>query len=231
MKPVLIILHGWAYDTGKWQKFTDGCTGIGFDVTMPRIPGLTEATDKSWTVDSYTDWLDGIIRQHKRKVILLGHSNGGRIALWYTLRHPEFISHLVLIDSAGIRHDGLPDKIRRIVFKSVARIGKKFIRSSALKKLLYRFAGASDYPEAPAHMQKTMSELLESDRALDPSLVRTPTTIIWGGLDRITPVSDGRTLHQSISGSVLRVIPDARHAPQFSHPEVVLKVLLERIRP
>jgi pimeloyl-ACP methyl ester carboxylesterase len=37
--------------------------------------------------------------------VLLGHSNGGRIALAFAEKYPDKVKQLVLIDSAGIYHN------------------------------------------------------------------------------------------------------------------------------
>jgi len=46
-----------------------------------------------------------------------------------------------------------------------------------------------------------------TDRLL-PGL-KVPVLIAWGAVDRITPLSEGETMHKLISGSQLVVIPDA----------------------
>jgi pimeloyl-ACP methyl ester carboxylesterase len=94
----IYILHGWAYDTLKWQPFLDKLKSNGIEPIILKIPGLTDKIDKPWTVDDYVNWLDGKLDK-ENKVILLGHSNGGKIALTFAFKFPNKIDKLFLIDS------------------------------------------------------------------------------------------------------------------------------------
>ena len=55
------------------------------------------------TLEEYVEWLRSKLAD-ERDVVLIGHSNGGRIAIAFADRYPEKISKLILIDSAGIVH-------------------------------------------------------------------------------------------------------------------------------
>ncbi|MDA4112552.1 MAG: alpha/beta hydrolase [Thaumarchaeota archaeon] len=54
-------------------------------------------------------------------------------------------------------------------------------------------------------------------RVLEASAI--PVLIVWGGSDLLLPVSAGLELHSRLSGSELRVIPNAGHVPHWETPE------------
>ncbi len=218
----IYIIHGWSYSTNKWGPFVELLKKNGFSVNLLKVPGLTAASDKVWELDDYIVWLKKNISDEKNKIILLGHSNGGRIAISYASLYPEDLSHLLLIDSAGIYHNEIPIRIKRIVFKTIAKLGKKATTSNQLKKLIYRLAQAKDYQEATSSMKQTMLNLIIKD--LTPILITitTPTTIIWGEKDKITPLSDAKLMNKYIKNSRFYQIKDAKHSPQFSHPQEVI---------
>ena len=120
MKKV-IILHGWTKSLDKCDVFLKELDKNGIKYNFPKIPGLTESLEKVWNLNDYVNWLKNIADKEKDKVILVGHSNGGRIALSFTNLFPEKVEKLILIDSAGIYHNELPIKIKRIVFKTIAK--------------------------------------------------------------------------------------------------------------
>ena len=126
----IVILHGWTYSLDKWSKFTDLLEKDGFEVYLPKIPGLTQDSNESWNLYKYTNWLNKLLEKYQDKVILLGHSNGGRIAINFAVKYPCKLEKLILIDSAGIFHNELPIRLKRIVFKNVANVGKKFTKST-----------------------------------------------------------------------------------------------------
>lgn len=230
MGPLKIyILHGWAFSTEKWSPLINLLNKEGFRVVLPKIPGLTEKTDKIWTLDGYVDWLGEILKEEKNKVTLLGHSNGGRIAIKFAALNPDRLSNLILIDSAGIYHNGVGIRLKRTIFKTLASIGKKTTNSKLLRNILYKIAGEKDYQEADNNLRKTMVNLISED--LKPLLlkIKTKTLLIWGNRDNDTPLRDGKIMRELINNSNLKIIEGAKHSPQFTHPEIVVKLITEQL--
>lgn len=221
----IVILHGWTYSLDKWSGFVKLLKENNFDVEIAKIPGLTQESDKYWTLEKYTDWLDTILRRYENKIILLGHSNGGRIAINYTAKYPDKIEKLILIDSAGIFHNEIPIRLKRLIFKNISKVGKKFTKSDLLRKLLYKFAREGDYQKANENMKKTITDLIKTD--LKPILgkITVPTLIIWGENDQVTPIGDAYVMQKNIEGSKLSIIKGARHSPFFTNPDEVIRII------
>lgn len=225
----VIILHGWTKTLDKWKKFLDALEKKGIKAKFPKIPGLTGNLEKVWELNDYIKWLNNIVDGEKGKIILIGHSNGGRIALAFTNLFPEKVEKLILIDSAGIYHNEFPLKIKRAVFKTIAKIGKRITPSKFLKNLLYRLARETDYRDLNENTRQTMKNLISADLKPILSQIKTPTLIIWGREDRITPLSDGILMNNLIKNSRLEVINEARHSPMFTHPEKVAEIIYDNI--
>lgn len=227
----VIILHGWTYSIDKYEAINAALRSKGLEPDMLKIPGLTEklGVEKVWTLDNYIEWLRQIINNQKDKVILIGHSNGGRIALNFAIKYPQEVSSLILIDSAGIYHNELYIRMKRLVFTTLAKIGKRITKSQILRNLLYKMTRESDYKNASVHMGKTMVNLIESDMLLNLNKIIVPTLIIWGDNDRALPLKDGKKMHELIKNSTLKIIKGARHSPQFTNPEEVAKLIYEYI--
>ncbi len=220
------ILHGWSQDTSKWQPLIHRLKSQGVNPTLLHIPGLTAPLSKVWHLDDYCSWFSQRIKSH-RHINVIAHSFGGRIAIRFDVKNPNLIQKLVLIDSAGIRATSIPAVIKRVSFRAVAKIGKKITRSSQARKLLYHLAGEHDYEKADQILSQTMHNIIQEDQRTDLAYVKAHTLIIWGSQDRITPLSDGRLIHKSIIGSSLQIMNDARHSPQFSHPDLVAQHIIQ----
>lgn len=223
----IFILHGWTYDTSKWGPFLLGLQKNGVEGVMLKIPGLTSKLEKPWTLDNYVSWLQKELANEK-EVTILGHSNGGRIALSYSLLYPSKVKNLILIDSAGIFHNELLLRFKRATFKGVAKLGKK-IAPATFKPLLYKLIHEHDYERANPILQETMRNLISVH--LQPQLkhISLRTTIIWGENDKITPFQDALTMHLLIKDSQLYPIAHAKHSPQFTHPEEVAKIVINSL--
>ncbi|OGH23658.1 MAG: hypothetical protein A2629_03115 [Candidatus Levybacteria bacterium RIFCSPHIGHO2_01_FULL_41_15] len=218
-QPSIYILHGWTYSLEKWSPFIAHLKQSKLNPVLLKIPGLTKKIENPWTLEDYVDWLFNIVKNETGSINLIGHSNGGRIAMAFALKYQDKISKLVLIDSAGVFHDKLPLKVKRVVFKAIAKTGRKFLSSKTAKNLLYFLARETDYKDASENMKKTMINLMEADKTLEIEKILASTIIIWGRKDSITPLSDAKILNQKIINSKLYIINNARHSPQFTNPE------------
>ncbi len=224
------ILHGWTYSTDKWQPLIAWLRQHGIEPVMLNVPGLTSPSTKVWDIKDYVAWLNNSTQHETGPFILIGHSNGGRIALNFAIQYPRRLHRLILIDSAGIYHDEPSVRLKRFVFGLLAKIGKKFTRSRHLRTLLYKVARAEDYRQAPPNMRQTMANLQASDQHLRLASIRTPTTIIWGGQDKMTPLSDGQAMARHLKTDQLLIISEARHSPFFTHPAETGRIIRETLQ-
>lgn len=226
----IIVLHGWTKNKDKWQTFLNILKTKGIRTEFPNIPGLTEKLDKIWTLENYIQWLKNITDKEKEKAILIGHSNGGRIALAFTNLFPQKVEKLILIDSSGIYHNELSLKIKRTVFKALAKLGKKITSSQAMRNLLYKLARESDYKDLDENIKKTFINLTSVDLKPTLSNIKIPTLIIWGDKDRIEPLSYGIQMNELIENSKLKIIKDAKHAPQYTNPLEVANLVTDFLK-
>ena len=220
------ILHGWSYSTKKWEPFLKLLRNTGIEYKVLKIPGLTAPLRHVWTLDNYASWLYHQTSKIGHPISILGHSNGGRIAAAFAAKYPERVSHLILIDSAGIIDKRLKNVIKKNVFKIITRVGKKITTQTSLKTLIYKLTGEQDYNKADPILKETMLNLISQD--LEPifSKIKVPTLIIWGRDDKATPLSDGKRIYNLISDSKFEVIENAKHSPQFTRPKDVAKIIL-----
>ena len=224
----IYLLHGWTYTTKTWVPVIDILREHQIKVHLLQIPGLTDGTDKTWTLEAYVQWLKEVLGK-EQGVTLVGHSNGGRIALAFSAAYPEVVEHLVLIDSAGILPRGARIFLKRKLFWVLAKLGKRVSKSDALRRLLYRIAREKDYAQASPAMRKTMKNLLAVDLRPLFKKIQVPTCIIWGEKDTSTPLGDGVLMQKSLPRSRLVVIPQANHSPQVSHPQEVADQIIQEL--
>jgi pimeloyl-ACP methyl ester carboxylesterase len=225
----LYILHGWTYSLEKWLPFVHLLEKNNVHSELLYIPGLTAPLDEEWDLDNYVEWLHDIVSKEKEPVVLLGHSNGGRIIISFTAKYPQKVKQLILIDSAGVHRNDWQIRTKRFLFGSVLKIGKKLAdRSVNLDKVLSKLKRGKSH-EASEAMQKTMSNLINVDLLPVFSDIDVPTVIIWGEEDKITPLSDAVLMNKEIKNSSLNIITGARHSPQFTHLGEVGKIVLKEL--
>ncbi len=219
MKKVFII-HGWTYTLSAWEECVKELKARHIEPVQLRVPGLTEESSAVWDLEKYVSWLHDKL-QGEKDVVLVCHSNGGRIAIAYCTKYPKAVSKLILIDAAGIVHNELPLRMKRLIFGTVATLGKKAISSPLIRKAFYILIRAKDYERAPQNMRETIQNLITID--LTPKLkdITIPTLIIWGKQDSETPLSDAFLMKEHITDSELFVIEKTGHSPHKTHPDQV----------
>jgi pimeloyl-ACP methyl ester carboxylesterase len=216
----IYILHGWTYTLNAWDACLAELRARNFEPVMLNVPGLTTDSQKSWTLEDYVSWLDESLPQDEPSVVI-GHSNGGRIALALAARKPTRISRLVLIASAGVVHNEFSIRIKRSFFGMIARVGGGLKNIPIIRKIFYRVIGAKDYGNAVPHMRETMKNLITFDLVPELPKIAIPTLILWGSKDVATPLSDGKLINQAISGSKLVVFDGVGHSPHRVEPRRV----------
>ena len=225
----IYIIHGWTYTIKPWDKVVEILKNNGIEVIQLEVPGLTSPSDAVWTIDKYVDWLDKSLAGDNSPVVL-GHSNGGRIALNLASRKPDRFKHLILLDSAGVYDGTFKTTTKRRVFKGLSVIFSPLKKNPFLRKVVYKLSGSGDYNRAPENMKTTLNNMLASDKLLNLSKVKTPTTIIWGREDKITPLWEAHVLEKKIIGSQLRVYDKWTHAPYIHYPDEVADAILGVLR-
>ena len=214
----LYIIHGWAYSVEPWKTTLDTLKSDGLKVKMLNVPGLTTDSKKIFTIDDYVKWADENIPSGS---IALGHSNGGRILLNLLSKNPEKLSHLILLDAAGVYE---PSKKRNLV-KKIAKLGAPLKKVPIASKVFHKLIGAGDYERAPENMKKTLTNMLESDKFLDLTKITTKTSILWGENDTVTPPRQAKIFHEKLENSTLKFYKNWTHAPYISNPKELARAI------
>ncbi len=219
----LYIIHGWTYTTAPWTRTISLLEKAGVKVEMLNVPGLTTASKKVWTIEDYAKWAD---RNIPTGAIALGHSNGGRILLNLCASKPEKLKQLILLDAAGVYEPSAKRDHARSLSKKLAFLKK----IPGLTRVWHKITGSTDYARAPENMKATLSNMLDSDKNLKIEQVTTPTSIIWGAADTVTPPRQAEVMHEKLPQSTLEIHPNWTHAPYLSHPDELARAIVRALK-
>lgn len=229
-KPV-VLLHGWGDSSVSWQPFAKKLADT-YDVIVPDLPGFgaTESPHGAWSVTEYAQFVrDFLQKLDVKSYAVIGHSNGGAIAVRGIGQGMFQADRLVLLASAGVRSPRVNQGFRIIakVGKVVARPLPQTVRRR-LRSTLYQKAG-SDMLVAE-HMQETFKKIVRDDVRGDAAYLSLPTLLLYGDDDQETPMTIGRQLHEAINGSRLQVLQGSGHFVQLDAADEVERMTREFLR-
>ena len=217
--PVVVLVHGLGARAEYWDQLAPYLANSGFRVYIPDLLGYgrsEQPADFSYSVRDEAAVVVGFMDALGLKQVELGGwSMGGWIAVLVAAEHPERVSRLMLFDSAGLY---APPQFDVALFtpSTVAQLDQ-------LKALL------SPHPQPiPAFIardlvrnirqnswiiQRSLDTMLSARDVVDNILpkLKMPVLIVWGSLDRVTPLSLGETMHRLIPQSQLDVFAGCGH--------------------
>lgn len=221
----VLMLHGWASSIELFRVSAEAVSAK-YRVVAPDMPGagLTPEPPAVWTVDDYADFITAFAEKTGiKKVILLGHSFGGRVIIKLANRQnlPFEITKIILVDSAGIR----PVKsAERKAFEAVGKFGKKLLPKKAVEKVQWMF-GSEDYVNASPLMKEILVDVVNEDLTDLLPGIKQSTLLIWGDADTATPISDAKKMEELIPDSGLAVIPGTGHFSFIQNPALYVAIL------
>ena len=187
---------------------------------------------RPYELADYCDFLHEYLAEKKLlKVVLIGHSFGGRVALKYSDVYKDGVAGLVLTGTPGVTP--VPRK-KLFLFIFLAKIGKVFFSiwplsliQEKIRLWYYYLVGAREFYRAQGVMRETFKNIVKEDLLHYMKRVAAPTLLVWGATDQITPIWIGNKMHEEIRSSKLVVIQDRGHAVPFKDPDLFVSHIEE----
>ncbi|WP_417885931.1 alpha/beta fold hydrolase [Zunongwangia sp.] len=224
----IVILHGLMGGLSNFDGVIDFFPQKGYKVVLPELPLYSMSLLKT-SVGTFAKYIKEFI-DHKgyKEVILLGNSLGGHIALLATKLYPELVKGLVITGSSGLYENAMGESYPR-------RGDYEFIKKKA-QNVFYDPAVATK--EIVDDVYKTVSDrnkliktlaiaksAIRHNMAKDLPKMTTPTCIIWGKNDNVTPPEVAEDFNELLPDSNLYWIDKCGHAAMMEHPDLFNKLL------
>jgi pimeloyl-ACP methyl ester carboxylesterase len=250
-EPALVLLHGFGASTFSWREVMPQLSALGttvafdrpaFGLTQRPMPGEWQG-ESPYSPEAQADQTIGLMDSLGiDRAVLVGHSAGGTAALLTTLRHPDRVQALVLVDPA-IYRSGAPGwlgpllrtpQMRRLgplVARSLSKMGDRLIDSAWYDPSRVTADVIEGYRK-PLRAQDWDRALWEVTLASHPlhleerlGEVRVPVLVITGDHDQIVPSELSARLAEELPNAELVVIPECGHIPQEERPGAFLSAV------
>jgi pimeloyl-ACP methyl ester carboxylesterase len=241
----LVLLHGTSASLHTWEGWVAALRTqhrvISLDLPGFGLTGPSTAGD--YRGDTYARFvLDVMDHLGMQRFAIAGNSLGGEVAWRTALMAPQRVSKLILVDAAGpdFKSDSVPIGFIAARVPVLNRaIDWVLPRAMVVSSLHDVYGDPSKVNDAVVdrYYQLTLREgnrralvqrLQQSERGQDAERIaelKLPTLIVWGGRDRLIPVSVARQFQTAIKGSELVVFDELGHVPQEEDPVRTVAVL------
>ena len=224
----ILILHGLMGGLSNFKGVMNYFPPNGYKVVILDLPLYSLPLLKT-SVANFAKYLKEFIDYKGfKEVILLGNSLGGHIALLSTKMFPEVVRALVITGSSGLYesamgesypkrgdYDYIKKKAENVFYDP--KVATKEIVDDVFETVNDRNKLIKTLAIAKSAIRHNMSKDL-------PKML-TPTCIIWGRNDNVTPPEVAEDFNRLLPDSDLFWIEKCGHAAMMEHPESFNKIL------
>ena len=243
----LVLVHGMAASLRDWAAVLPALAQHGFATYAVDLighgdspkPELDAAYHIEFMYQAFHAWLAALTITEP--VILVGHSMGGYLSLLHTIRHPETVRALILVDPLyspsqlspllnWMRHR--PD----LGVRTSPYVPAWFVdKVSGLGTLLNEGIETQELLRMAADYRRASPKILYIPRTIEDltgklAEINKPSLVVWGKQDRtLNPVSF-ETLVQRMPKAFGQALPGFGHHPHLANSSGVNGLIVEFIR-
>lgn len=254
--PALLFLHGIAGSSQTWVPAME-LLRTEYTMVAPDFLGHGHS-DKpmgDYSLGNFASSMRDLLEVLDiGRVTVVGQSFGGGVAMQFAYQFPDRCERLVLVDAGGLGREvswllrmvTLPgaEYVLPALFPSfargwgdaIARLGHRLgFRNAQVVEIWRSYRSLTD-PDSRRAFLRTMRSVIEpggqSVNAMDRLYLaeQIPTLIVWGGKDRIIPLSHAVQALDAMPNGRLEVLPGAGHFPQAEEPARFVEVLRHFLR-
>lgn len=178
-----------------------------------------------------------------KRTTLIGCSNGGRVAMNFTLAYPDRASALVMVCSSpgGFKYQGEAPALWPEIVKAFE--SGDLEHTAALEMQLWAVGPYRTPEQVDAAIRELVTEMdliaLKKEDSIEEEMSMTPPTverlgeihipvlIVVGDVDSPVTLAAGTFMEQEIAGAHQVVMTNSAHLPNMEHPDEFNHVVLE----
>ncbi len=226
---VLLFLHYWGGSAATWRKVIALLGGgVRCIAVNQRGWGGSTVNDGRYDLDSMAeDVLAIIARLNLSRIILVGHSMGGKVSQVVAKAKPPEVRGLILVAPAPPTPMPVPEEVRQAMFQS-------YLSVEGVGQALDNLAG----PSLPAEdRQGVVADTLAgdlgakrewtertmvADLGIVPGDIEVPVTLLVGSLDKVEEPSRLRRIFgQAVPQTHFIEVPGVGHLSPLEAPEAI----------
>ncbi len=218
----IIVLHGLMGGLSNFDGVTAYFSQNGYKVIIPELPIYGLSLPKT-NVKSFAKYLyDFIEFKGLENVILLGNSLGGHIGLYHTKLYPEKVKALIITGSSGLYESAMGDSYpKRSDYELIKKKAQDVFYDPeiATKEIVDEVYDTVNDRHRLIRTITIAKSAIRHNMGKELPNMHTPTCIIWGKNDLVTPPEVAEEFNTLLPDSDLFWIDKCGHAAMMEHPD------------
>ncbi|WGK65269.1 alpha/beta fold hydrolase [Croceiramulus getboli] len=224
----IVILHGLMGGLSNFDAVTNYFSEVGYKVVIPELPVYSTPLLKTG-VKYFAKYLNDFLA-HKNfdEVILLGNSLGGHIGLYHTKMYPERMKALVITGSSGLYESAMGESYpKRGDYEYIKKKAEDVFYNPehATKEIVDEVYETVNDRNKLVKTLAIAKSAIRHNMAQDLPNMPTPTCVIWGRNDTVTPPEVAEDFNRLLPDADLFWIDECGHAAMMEKPEEFNRIL------
>jgi pimeloyl-ACP methyl ester carboxylesterase len=203
----VIALHGWRRSHVDFARFLEGLDGIAVD--LPGF-GATPPPTQAMGAAGYADAVEPLLAETAERVVLVGHSFGGRVAVHLAARRPDRVRGLVLTGVPLLRRAGATAG-PPLGYRAVRWLHRHGVVSDARMEALREGRGSADYRAASGVMREVLVTVVNETYEEQLAAISTPVELVWARHDDAAPLEVAERAQALLAHAHLTVLDEPAH--------------------
>jgi pimeloyl-ACP methyl ester carboxylesterase len=238
----LLILHGFLGMSDNWKTLGNEFAMLGYQVHLidQRNHGRSFHAEAFSYQLMANDLKEYCVHHKLEKAIVLGHSMGGKTAMLFATKYPEFVEKLIVVDigpkAYPQHHQDILKALSMLDFNKIKSRGaadellseyieEVGVRQFLLKNLYWKEKGLlalrMNLPVLAKNIE-TIGEALPGSARFEK-----PTLFINGGSSGYIEPMDEILIHKHFPHAEIKTIPDSGHWVHAEKPEAFYELVKE----
>tara|TARA_B000000532_G_scaffold144082_1_gene115719 strand:- start:97 stop:783 length:687 start_codon:yes stop_codon:yes gene_type:complete len=212
----------------NFKDVIDFFSSKNYKVVIPELPIYTLPL-KETSVTAFSDFLEDFLKFKKfNNPILLGNSLGGHIGLIFSNKNPNLVKSLVLTGSSGLYENSMGESYpKRENYEYIKRKTEEVFYNPkvATKEIVDEVFETVNNRDKLVRTLSIAKSAIRHNMSSDLPNIETPTLLIWGENDLVTPPEVAVEFNSLLPNSDLIWIKKCGHAPMMEHPKEFNRIL------
>lgn len=216
----LLLLHGLLGALSNFEGIVAHFAKT-HNVIIPILP-IFDLPIREVSVSGLVDYVIQFVEyKNLEDVHVLGNSLGGHISLLYALARPEKIASVILTGSSGLFESAMGSTFpKRGNYEYIKKKTEDtfFNKEIATKELVDEIFGVVNDRNKAIRVIATAKSAIRHNLSDKLHQINSPTLLIWGSQDQVTPPFVAQKFNELIKGSRLVFMDNCGHAPMMELP-------------